>query len=136
MLESKGSGSPIETVFYLGVSSMWRVSWRGVLRHATIAAVLVPVAIPAAAAVRRAAVHGATGVPAPVEGPATAHANGLSSSGPQIGPAMLLALGSSSFCVTYTYDKNGNRTLQTTAAVNSGPIVWGAGVYGCFLWNH
>lgn len=52
------------------------------------------------------------------------------------GPAaifMLIAAGS--VCVTYTYDKNGNRTAQVVSTIGSSSTQWGAGTFGCFVWS-
>ena len=67
--------------------------------------------------------------------PTSAQANGALLFGPQLGQSILLTLGSGSLCVSYTYDQNGNRTLQTAATISSSSTVWGAGTYGCFMWS-
>lgn len=42
---------------------------------------------------------------------------------------------SASRCVTFTYDKNGNRQAQSTSMPASEPVTWGAGQFGCFVWH-
>jgi len=37
-------------------------------------------------------------------------------------------------CLSFTYDKNGNRLTQTTAGVNA-QAVWGSSTYPCFVWS-
>jgi hypothetical protein len=63
--------------------------------------------------------------------PTTAHASDFLLFGPQ----MLVLLGSSSVCVAYTYDQNGNRTLQTAATMPVGSVTWGSATFGCFMWS-
>lgn len=53
----------------------------------------------------------------------------------QIAAAMTVLLGSSSYCISFTYDQNGNRTARTSGQVQAAPIVWGSGTYGCFVWG-
>jgi hypothetical protein len=43
--------------------------------------------------------------------------------------------GASSLCITISYDKNGNRILQTVGNVTPGTTIWGSGTYGCFVWK-
>ena len=43
--------------------------------------------------------------------------------------------GASSLCISITYDKNGNRILQTVGNVTTGTTIWGSGTYGCFVWK-
>jgi hypothetical protein len=38
-------------------------------------------------------------------------------------------------CLSYAYDKNGNRTSMTTDSVATNSAVWGASAYPCFLWR-
>lgn len=49
--------------------------------------------------------------------------------------AITILLGSSSHCIAYTYDKNGNRILVTSATIGSTSVMWGSGSYGCFVWG-
>lgn len=49
--------------------------------------------------------------------------------------ALAILVSSVSFCVTYTYDKNGNRISQVTANVGSAGANWGTGKFGCFVWH-
>lgn len=46
------------------------------------------------------------------------------------------ALYDKSVCITYQYDRNGNRTQQVTS-VDGAPVAaqWGSGNWGCFLWS-
>ena len=37
-------------------------------------------------------------------------------------------------CLSFTYDKNGNRLTQTTAGLNA-QAVWGSSTYPCFVWS-
>jgi hypothetical protein len=53
----------------------------------------------------------------------------------QIAAAITNLLASSSYCVNYTYDQNGNRTARTSAQIQAAPVVWGSGTYGCFVWG-
>ena len=39
-------------------------------------------------------------------------------------------------CVTFTYDKNGNRITQATAAPPASSPTWGSSSYGCFAWHN
>jgi hypothetical protein len=51
-------------------------------------------------------------------------------------PATVLAMASTaSLCISITYDKNGNRVLQTVGNVTTSATVWGSATYGCFVWN-
>ena len=43
---------------------------------------------------------------------------------------------SASRCITFTYDKNGNRQAQTTTAPPASSPTWGSSSYGCFAWQH
>lgn len=52
------------------------------------------------------------------------------------GGRLTTALYANGTCVAYTYDANGNRTLQN--ATMAGPPespTWGSGVWGCFQWT-
>ncbi|MBT2135788.1 hypothetical protein KK137_15725 [Croceibacterium sp. LX-88] len=55
--------------------------------------------------------------------------------GPQISQSSLKLLSSGSRCVTFKYDVNGNRIAQTVGTIASGPVQWGSGKLGCFVWN-
>jgi hypothetical protein len=46
----------------------------------------------------------------------------------------LLALVSSGYCISYTYDQNGNRLTQSGLNFGSSGATWGAVPYGCFIW--
>ena len=37
-------------------------------------------------------------------------------------------------CLSFTYDKNGNRLTQKTAGLNA-QAVWGSSTYPCFVWS-
>lgn len=39
-------------------------------------------------------------------------------------------------CVTFTYDKNGNRQAQTIAVPPTATPTWGSSSYGCFAWQN
>lgn len=57
---------------------------------------------------------------------------------PQVSAAMTVLLSSSSQCVGYSYDRNGNRLAVTVTTVTppaSPPAEWGAANYGCFVWD-
>jgi hypothetical protein len=55
--------------------------------------------------------------------------------GTGLGGKIFVLLGSSSHCIAYTYDKNGNRVLVTSASVGSSAATGGSGSYGCFVWT-
>ena len=60
------------------------------------------------------------------------------STAPAVGAVLQSAgavITAASRCVTFVYDKNGNRLVQTTAVPPSGPQLWGTAVYGCFAWQ-
>lgn len=67
--------------------------------------------------------------------PTSAQAHGFLLFGPQIGQSTLFLLGAGSHCVTFTYDLNGNRTAQAAGTIGSGATLWGAGTFGCFVWD-
>jgi hypothetical protein len=64
-----------------------------------------------------------------------AQATGLMILGPQIGQSALFLISSGSLCVNFAYDANGNRLAQTSATVGSSSTLWGAGAFGCFVWD-
>jgi len=37
-------------------------------------------------------------------------------------------------CLTYSYDKNGNRQTESALIFGTAPV-WGAAPYGCFTWT-
>jgi arginine repressor len=53
----------------------------------------------------------------------------------QIPQTLLAMAGANNLCVAITYDQNGNRLTQTVTSTTINATVWGAGTYGCFLWN-
>ena len=48
--------------------------------------------------------------------------------------ALLGGTGAQNQCLSYTYDKNGNRTSQNNRAFGT-TATWGASTYGCFNWT-
>jgi hypothetical protein len=46
------------------------------------------------------------------------------------------AVPAGSLCVTFIYDKNGNRIAQTVNTAPSGSVTWGSVRYGCFAWSN
>lgn len=44
------------------------------------------------------------------------------------------AIAAQNQCLTYSYDKNGNRQVETSMTFGS-TATWGSSVYGCFRWN-
>ena len=66
---------------------------------------------------------------------APASAQGWLMLGPQSSALALLALGTGSHCVTFTYDLNGNRLSQSSTTMGSGSTNWGSGSFGCFTWE-
>ncbi|CAN0573832.1 unnamed protein product, partial [Laminaria digitata] len=66
---------------------------------------------------------------------APAQANSLVILGPQLSQIMLSSLGAGSQCIYFVHDENGNRISQTAATIGAGPTLWGAGSFGCFVWN-
>lgn len=67
--------------------------------------------------------------------PTSAQASALLLFGPLGAQSSVFLLGSGSLCVGFTYDVNGNRTAQTVSTIGSGSVLWGAGTYGCFVWD-
>lgn len=65
-----------------------------------------------------------------------AQANGLITINSQIAASLMLLTSGSSLCVTYAYDKNGNRTSEVTVGVPSSGAVWGSSPFGCFNWTN
>lgn len=51
------------------------------------------------------------------------------------GAHAMFMLSSASNCVSFTYDKNSNRTSQSTSAMPSAAPQWGQARMGCFIWN-
>ena len=67
--------------------------------------------------------------------PMPAQANALLQINPQLASALLILLDSSSNCITYTYDENGNRLAIASSTVGSGSTLWGTAQFGCFSWD-
>lgn len=38
-------------------------------------------------------------------------------------------------CISFAYDKNGNRITQTSNGIPSQQPVWGTSAYACFVWS-
>ena len=88
-------------------------------------------------------------VAAALSAPLPAQAHGFMMFGPQLGQAaalwapqvsaaMTVLLSSSSQCIGYSYDQNGNRLAATVTSVTppaSPPVTWGATPFGCFIWE-
>lgn len=55
--------------------------------------------------------------------------------GSQFAGAMFMLLDSSSHCIAYAYDVNGNRISVSSSTVGSGAVTWGTGKFGCFVWT-
>ncbi len=53
----------------------------------------------------------------------------------QVVESTMLSLSLASPCLLLSYDKNGNRTSQTINTSTSGSAAWGAGTFGCFVWD-
>lgn len=47
----------------------------------------------------------------------------------------VIATQSSTLCLSYVYDANGNRLSQSSAVLGSSAVTWGSGTYGCFYWS-
>jgi YD repeat-containing protein len=56
----------------------------------------------------------------------------LSTSGAHF-TGLLGGIGTQNQCLSYTYDKNGNRTSQNNQVFGA-TATWGSSTYGCFSW--
>jgi hypothetical protein len=53
----------------------------------------------------------------------------------QVTQSIIMMLSSTSSCVAFSYDLNGNRTAQSVSTIGSSATNWGSGSFGCFLWH-
>jgi len=67
--------------------------------------------------------------------PSPAQAGIYSLASAQVVQSTALWLNLASPCLLLSYDKNGNRTSQTINNSTSGSAAWGAGTFGCFVWD-
>lgn len=66
--------------------------------------------------------------------PVAANASGLALLGPLLLQSAGITMSASGVCLTYTFDKNGNRLTQVTVASSSSGS-WGTAKFGCFAWQ-
>lgn len=64
-----------------------------------------------------------------------AHANGAILVSDQISSLIHMMVTVPNLCISYSYDANGNRIVQTNAAYGTPGAVWGTAVYACFNWT-
>jgi uncharacterized protein (DUF2252 family) len=58
-----------------------------------------------------------------------------SASAARVASSAQSASASQNLCISYTYDRNGNRLTQTSAPVETQQPVWGSSKYACFVWS-
>jgi hypothetical protein len=67
---------------------------------------------------------------------AAGHANPLLPVANVNPPPISVAMASAATqCIALTYDKNGNRLVQTVTSMATTTTIWGAAPYGCFVWK-
>lgn len=66
--------------------------------------------------------------------PCTATASDFFIFGPLFTQAAAVVMNPGSVCVTYAYDRNGNRLTQVTVSTSSSGT-WGSSNFGCFAWQ-
>lgn len=54
---------------------------------------------------------------------------------PQLAASVSFVITPTSQCISYVYDENGNRTAIVVDPVDTGPVLWGSGRFGCFVWT-